>query len=1796
MVEGLWGESPPATARVQIQICISAIRRSLTRIGAPGVVETRPPGYRFCVAPEAIDVHLFDALAREADVALQDDRLRAAETALTGALDLWAGPLLADVDNEVVESHRVSLADRRLALVEELHAIKLGRGATAEVIAALRILVTENPLRESFHAQLMEALLLAGRRVDALAVYRHAVRLLEDELGIPPSRRLVTLMEQILDGGHVRQNPPPVTRAGVRSDRADNASIVGRPSLRGAGGGAGVRTETRPALPQKSWSLTFHGAEARERRLISGHASADQKLGETMAESSKSKSVDISAGPGTAAVTRAAAGDAREASAVPGVPPGRAPRRAIRAETIHGGFEAQAARTPRNIALRARGLSLTYEELNARANVLARRLRVHGVRSESLVAVCLPRSVELLVGFLAVMKVGGAYVPLSPGDPDQRRRHIVEDARPTVVLTDADHRGDEGFAGSTALCVDELLETAATAGPVERADLGEEVRPQQLAYVIYTSGSSGRPKGVMCHHHGVANYLDWAVETYTMLGDDGAPLFSSVGFDMVVPNIYAPLWCGQAVQLIPDDQDLPAQISEVLSSGPYGFIKLTPGQLDLITAMIDADAARSLAGLLAVGADLFPVQSLQRWRELDSATPVLNEYGPTEASVANAFFMTPDSFAGETIPIGRPIENTSMYILDDDLQPVPAGEEGEIFIGGVCCARGYLGQPALTSEKFIPDPYATGPGARMYRTGDRATWDDQGNAVFLGRSDRQLKIRGYRVEPGEVEAALRRHPGIRDAAVVGHTGGPDAPLVLKAYLIVDQAVPDGLAEWTAEHVPDYAVPRQYTRVDSIPLDANGKVDRSALARQEAERSPEPEPVAETGAGTVEDVLREAWKSVLGVSTVDPDANFFELGGDSISTVRLAAALRAQGYELSFTEVFRCPTLGALAPLVVRSGAAAEATVDVRGPLPLTPVQQWFIDRALADQDHYNQSIVLEWTDEPEVFALESALAALVSAHDALRLRFTRSTDGWRQEAGDTPPAFELLSEIYLDQDADPDHELQEAATRLQRSLDIESGRVIRAALISGADRPSLLLIAVHHLAVDTFSWPRIVRDLDAAYSNLVAGRDPGLPEDSFVFSQWASGLVAARPREAATSGAGQDAAREPVSLPRDFPDGANIVAEIECVEVRLAASATRTLLRETPRDYGTPVEVVLLTALADALGSAHDLPSVTFDVERHGRDSRLPGPDRSDAVGWFAGVHRVTLGSSGLDVGSDTALRDAVHRVKAAMVAGRPDRLECDIEAAPTNPGTILFNYSGHLQTQLQAESFVAAVGAAGEERSDRQERSHDIELEVDVADDQLTFRWLYTPALHRRQTVESVAQGCLSTLELLVRHGSGVRAARVPSDFPLASVAQEQLDLVIKETGGADDLYDLTPVQSGMLLHSLMGGEYGACHVIECAPGIEESVVVDVWRELVRRHPVLRSSVQWQGLDQPVQVVHPVTSVDIEIADWSEALVDTATDESRGWRPRVTVARAGDDRMKVVLNCHHLWIDGWSASVLTDEACRLHDARTGGGGALPVPVPYRRYVEWLRDPERRLAAREYWSGLLADGRACYLDLSGDAAGGEEGLFTIDLSAATRTHLQRLVSGHGVTPAVATLAAWAVTVSAAVDRDDVMVGCVVDGRTWDLAGIDRIVGLVMNTVPIVWAPAGSATVGTALVDLRDQLGNAVRYGYHSLADLQRTVPEAKGELVDNIFVVEDVSDASSTRTFRRGPQGREEVHYPLALTLLVQGGRPVSLQFAFRGGGLGREKVRTLADHVVKTLELMASNPSGPVRSLRTTL
>ncbi|WP_326581690.1 amino acid adenylation domain-containing protein (plasmid) [Actinacidiphila glaucinigra] len=496
---------------------------------------------------------------------------------------------------------------------------------------------------------------------------------------------------------------------------------------------------------------------------------------------------------------------------------------------LHKLLQDQARRTPDHVAVQDPDQQLTFRDLDERATRVAARLAQLGIGPEAIVAVRARRNADQLVAFVAVMKAGAAYLPLDPLAPESRTVHMLHDAKVTLVLSDATYAASTPEGPWTALEIRDL-----TSGDTEPDTPTEfpEVTGDDLAYVIYTSGSTGLPKGVEVPHRGLVNYLHWCVEQYIGERTGGGAVFSSVAYDMVVPNLYAPLLAGQRVLMIPERADL-FQITEALAqNAPFAFLKLTPGQLDALAELLTADQAKALTGMLAVGADAFTTRTLAHWRDREPTrhAQILNEYGPTEASVGNSVHMIDDTvdLGVELVPIGRPIANTTMYVLDGDHQPVPVGVPGELYIGGACVVRGYRGRPELTVERFLSDPFAVDPAARMYRTGDIGRWQPGGSIEFLGRRDQQVKIRGYRVEPAEVEAALTSHPQVTEAIVTA-VGSRRELLALAGYYVATAPVDSGqmrrhLAIW----LPDHLVPTHLIPIPAVPLNANGKVDRSAL--------------------------------------------------------------------------------------------------------------------------------------------------------------------------------------------------------------------------------------------------------------------------------------------------------------------------------------------------------------------------------------------------------------------------------------------------------------------------------------------------------------------------------------------------------------------------------------------------------------------------------------------------------------------------------------------------------------------------------------------------------------------------------------------------------------------------------------------------------------------------------------------------------------------------------------------------------------------------------------------------------
>jgi amino acid adenylation domain-containing protein len=512
------------------------------------------------------------------------------------------------------------------------------------------------------------------------------------------------------------------------------------------------------------------------------------------------------------------------------------------AETALDLFRAQAARTPDAVAVRVHGLRLTYAELELRSSLIARHLLRLGTRPGVPIGICLRRTPDLLPVLLAIWQVGAPYLPLDADLPATRLRRMVCAAGCGLVVTGTEHLETLGGPGELggAQILDLDRERAAIEAPPEdegenEGEAGAGVRPgpADLAYIIYTSGSTGDPKGVMVHHGGLANYLRWTADAYAARGSGGSPFFTSIGFDLGVPSLFAPLLVGQAVDLLPDPLD-PADLSALLAAGaPYSFVKMTPGHLNLLSLDLTPGQAAGLAGLAIAAGDAFPAELAARWLKLagPGGTAVATEYGPTEITVGNSGqpVADPELHPAGLIPLGAPIPNTTAYLLDERLEPVPVGVPGEVCVGGAGVAHGYLGAPALTAERFVPDPYGP-PGARLYRTGDRARWRESGEQEFLGRTDHQVKIRGYRVEVGEVRQALRRQAGVADAVVLAYERPPGPPRLAAFVVPATGADPDTrrLRAALAGELPEYMIPSDVVAVDEIPLTANGKADTRAL--------------------------------------------------------------------------------------------------------------------------------------------------------------------------------------------------------------------------------------------------------------------------------------------------------------------------------------------------------------------------------------------------------------------------------------------------------------------------------------------------------------------------------------------------------------------------------------------------------------------------------------------------------------------------------------------------------------------------------------------------------------------------------------------------------------------------------------------------------------------------------------------------------------------------------------------------------------------------------------------------------
>ncbi|WP_416969940.1 non-ribosomal peptide synthase/polyketide synthase [Streptomyces sp. 4F14] len=1058
--------------------------------------------------------------------------------------------------------------------------------------------------------------------------------------------------------------------------------------------------------------------------------------------------------------------------------------REVPGTTVTGMFRAVVDEAPDAVAVVFDGRILTYADLDQRSDRLAALLAERGVGPEKIVAVALERSEPWVVTMLATLKAGGVFMALDPNYPAERIALMLEDSRPELIVTQAALRELVAQDSTPVLLIDD---PGITATPTAYQDV--QVSPLSPAFMVYTSGSTGRPKGVLLLHEGLPTLV---FSTVARLGvGRGSRLLQmvSTSFDAAVWDVLASLLTGATLVLAPGGQPLGGEVARLVRETGVTHLFLPPA---VFSSLPEEEFPPGLT--VTMGGDVCPPATARRWA---ARHRVINLYGPSEVTVAATSGAYEADDALTAVSIGTPWDNKRVYLLDDRLRPVPPGVVGELWIAGPGVARGYHRAPERTAERFVATPYGA-PGERMYRSGDLARWRADGTLEFVGRDDGQVKFGGFRVELGEVESALERCPGVAQAAATVREDRPGHRRLVGYAVPASGAVldPRELRRFVAGTLPGYMVPSAYVVLDALPLSPNGKIDRGAL--------PEPRhEVASAPRGPREELLCRLFAEVLGLDAVGPDDRFFDLGGDSISSIQLVGRARAEGLGLNPRDVFTHQTPATLAAAAQSAEAPAPAPGDDEtGPLPVTPVLSWFTERG-GSGERFAQSRFMELPAGSDLDTLRATVETIARRHDALRLRLVG--EGGRQSLEiQAPDAVDLTGAVRrVDLATEPDG----GAVRMARETDAArdrldpcEGRNVEVVWFDrGPDEPGLALVAIHHFSVDEVSWRILLPELIECWTALREHREPELRPIGTSLSQWTRALHTAarspeRTAEAAVwkhllAGPDQPLGGRPFDRDRD------VLGASARLSVTLGTDVTERVLSTVPAAFHAAVDDVLLTGLALAVTRWRgDGPALLVDVEGHGRDETLlPGADLTTTVGWFTSVHPVRLDLAGVDTAdalrAGAAAGQAVKTVKEQLraVPGEgtgygllrylnPDT-SADLAALPAPQ--ISYNYLGRTKGRT-------AGGTAGAQES-HGPLLHPLELNVVVREDDdgpsLTATWTWATGLFDQDRIAALAHTWAEALEALADHADNPDAGgHTPSDLLGAGLSQNEIDAIEAE------------------------------------------------------------------------------------------------------------------------------------------------------------------------------------------------------------------------------------------------------------------------------------------------------------------------------------------------------------------------------------------------------------------------------
>lgn len=1381
---------------------------------------------------------------------------------------------------------------------------------------------------------------------------------------------------------------------------------------------------------------------------------------------------------------------------------------------VHDLIEQRSREWPSNIAVQCGTTALTYAELLERSARIAAGLRSAGVQPGDCVALGMDPSVDRVASVLAVMRAGATWLPLDLDLPAPRVRFMCDDAAVRGIVT----------SHSLGLPNEWLVQDLAGASPVAAVDVASPMP----AYVIYTSGSTGQPKGAMIQHASLVNRLLWMANAFEMGPEDRVLHKTNFAFDVSVWEYLLPLLTGACVVVLPRRAAKdPNRIADAIKEHRVTLCHFVPAMLGAFLEYDVGERCVSLRAVVSSGEALSEKLAHKLHRHLKCA--LFNLYGPTEATIDVSFHRFSAQDSGE-VPIGRPVANTTLHVLDEALRPVPPGVVGELYIGGAQVGVGYVGRSRLTAASFLPDPYTDEPGRRMYRTGDRVEQRPDGALLFRGRTDGQLKIRGYRVELQEIERTLEAQPEVEQAVVLAQRkpGGVD----LRAYILVaagHNPTQEALRGTLAQCLPAYMVPSTIHVLQSMPLTPSGKADRQRLEAEASLHEGRPD---EREAHEQQTARRELsargrltriWQELLGRTSIGRDEDFFRIGGDSILAIRMVAWAHREGLEVTVAEVFSHPTLAELEKVVrVRHARSAESTVALPGPLAL-----WIRHEALArwhSLSFTSPGITVE--------SLRTVLLRLVGRHEALRLHIDRDA---------------------LSLQPDPERAVSVIAKDRQGE-DEPLGSSVRAVV----DGSSVKLL-VSGLSADAARARELVEEV---LSELVNPSDyPGLERNDYL--RWAAEL-----------GQNLPVWQEPSGTDRDDEDSEMVQTSLECSQ-----DDFRSLANDS-HTTGAELSLALVEKALQQLGIVYDRLLVIVDA----RPSRAQ-EQFSKTLGRFT-LPVLVPGTSASNsiIG---VVREAKRKLRAALTtSGENARASVAIE----------YTSGQRPEYGPLVEGVPLSISIAGTKHLSLSVRAHGSH-----------------PARHQLGDLARAIAAAL--IELREQSSQASDCPYIVDDFPAAKLSDHELSSTPELRAGVEDVFTLTPLQHGMLFRSIywpQSDAYFNQNVLELVGDLQPELLLEAWAAVARRYEILRMGFLWSGLNEAHQYVLTDPTIPWRRHDWRDlephecdAKLTALLEEDRGEPLRMSEAplyrlqliRVGERRHFLLWSHHHILLDGWCLSLIWGDVFKAYDDLVLGKFVPFPPVrPYRHFVAWLAQQDSNGPAKTYWQETL-EGYDEVTRFAGTNGIDDAPFETIPvvLSERLSTAVRDLGSALGVTTNVIVQTMWSLMLARYGGKSDVVHGVSVSGRPPQLEGVEHMVGLFINTVPLRVKIDWNAPLSTLLRNVQRSLTLASEYAHVSLAQIKAWCG-ASGQfgaaIFDSLVAFENYPEDNLPQRPMGGVQiidrmAAEKTEYPLGLIVLP--GKDLIFHFNFSTAHFDHAAVHELAGLAQSILERMTQDANALV-------